>query len=328
MPTNLPPDYYEVEKRFRAAQFPAEKVSLLEEMISIVPKHKGTDHLRADLRKQLSKLKEEAKSKKKQGGRQSVFYIEKEGAGQAAVVGPTNVGKSALVNALTNASPEVSKSPFSTWGPTPGMMPFENIQVQLIDTPPLDRDFIEPGLMDLIRRTDLILLVVDLQEDPIEQMEKAVSLLQEYRIFPPHMEGKVETPKRPVFIPTILVVNKWDDESLDELYELCCGLLECDLQKIPVSAVTSRNFNGLKKLVYESLDILRVYAKPPGEEPDQERPFVLKKGSTVVDMAAKIHKDFSENLKSARVWGTQVFDGQKVKRDYILQDGDIVELRI
>jgi uncharacterized protein len=328
MPTNLPPDYYDAEKRFRAAQFPAEKVVLLEEMIRIVPKHKGTDHLRADLRKQLSKLKEEAKSKKKLGGRQSAFYIEKEGAGQAAVIGPTNVGKSTLINALTNAAPEVSEAPFTTWGPTPGMMQYENIQFQLVDTPPLDRDFIEPGLMDLIRRTDLILLVVDLQEDPIEQMEKALPLLEEYRIFPAHLEGKIETQKRPAFIPMILLVNKWDDESLDELYELCCGLLECEFQIIPVSAKTGRNFDALKKAVYEILDILRVYAKPPGQDPDLDRPFVLKKGSTVVDMAAKIHKDFYENLKAARVWGIQVFDGQMVKRDYVLQDGDVVELRI
>jgi uncharacterized protein len=328
MPTNLPPDYYDAEKRFRAAQFPAEKAALLEEMISIVPKHKGTDHLRADLRKQLSKLKEEAKSKKKQGGRQSIFYIEKEGAGQAAVIGLTNVGKSALVNALTNASPEVSAAPFTTWAPAPGMMPFENIQFQLVDTPPLDRDFVEPGLMDLIRRTDLILLIVDLQEDPIEQMEKALPLLEEYRIFPPHREGKVETLKRPVFIPTILIVNKWDDESLDELYELCCGLLECDLPLIPVSALTGRNFDSLKRLVYDQLDILRVYAKPPGQEADLEKPFVLKKGSTVVDMAVKIHKDFYENLKAARVWGAQVFDGQMVSKYYVLHEGDVIELRI
>jgi uncharacterized protein len=328
MPTNLPPDYYEVEKRFRAAQFPAEKVALLEEMISIVPKHKGTDHLRADLRKQLSKLREEAQSKKKQGGRHSVFFIEKEGAGQVAVIGPTNTGKSTLVNALTNASPEISPAPFTTWIPTPGMMVYENTQFQLVDTPPLDRDFIEPGLMDLVRRADLILLVVDLQEDPIEQMEKALPLLGEYRIFPPHMEGKVETLKRPSFIPIILAVNKWDDESLDELFELCCGLLECELPLLPVSALTGRNFGTLKRMVYEALEVLRVYAKPPGQEADLERPFVLKKGSTVVDMAAMIHKDFYENLKAARVWGTQVFDGQMVKRDYVLQDGDIVELRI
>ncbi len=137
MPTNLPPDYFNAERRFREAETPAEKIVLLEEMISIVPKHKGTDHLRADLRRQLSRLREEAQSQKKHGGHASVYHIEREGAGQVALIGPTNVGKSALVCSLTNARPEVSPAPYTTWKPSPGMMPFQDIQIQLIDTPAL-----------------------------------------------------------------------------------------------------------------------------------------------------------------------------------------------
>jgi uncharacterized protein len=328
MPTNLPPDYYDVEKRFKAAQFTAEKVALLEEMISIVPKHKGTDHLRADLRRQLSKLKAEAQSQKKSGGRAPAFYIEKEGAGQAAVIGPTNTGKSALVDMLTNATPEVGEAPYTTWKPTPGMMPIENIQVQLIDTPPLDRDFIEPGLLDLIRRVDLVLLVVDLQVDPLEQLENSLQILEENRIAPLHRQGQVEAQRRVFYLPFIVLVNKWDDESLDELYELCAGLVDPELVLLPISALGERNFDALKQLVYDTLGIIRVYAKPPGKEPDRERPFVLKKGSRVADLAEKVHKDFVENLKSARVWGSTMFEGQMVKRDYELQEGDIVELKI
>ena len=163
MPANLPPDYFDAEKRFRAAKTTKEKIARLEEMLTIMPKHKGTDKLRADLRRRISKLKDVSQSKKGGAKRDSAFYIEKEGAAQVVVTGPTNTGKSALVAALTNATPEVAPYPNTTWKPTPGMMPVKNIQIQLIDTPPIDRDYIEPELIDLIRRADLILLVVDLQ---------------------------------------------------------------------------------------------------------------------------------------------------------------------
>ena len=153
MPTNLPPDYFEVEKQYRAAKTPEEKIACLEEMLSIVPKHKGTDHLVGDLRRRLAKLRTAPRSKKG-SGRRSAFHIDKEGAGQVAVVGAVNVGKSALVAALTHATPQVSAGPFTTWTPTPGMMPVEDIQIQLIDTPPLNADYVEPELYNLIRHVD------------------------------------------------------------------------------------------------------------------------------------------------------------------------------
>ncbi|UCF02183.1 MAG: 50S ribosome-binding GTPase, partial [Deltaproteobacteria bacterium] len=123
MPANLPPDYYEAEKRYRAAKTVPEKIAHLEDMLTIMPKHKGTDKLRAGLRKRISKLKTAVQSKKSLGKRDSAFHIDKEGAGQVAVIGPANVGKSALVATLTNANPEVADFPLTTWKPTPGMMP-------------------------------------------------------------------------------------------------------------------------------------------------------------------------------------------------------------
>ena len=328
MPTNLPPDYFEVDKRFREAQSPAEKVALLEELIATVPKHKGTDKLRADLRRQLSKLRAEAQVRKKQGAHTSAFTIEREGAGQAVLIGPTNVGKSALVAALTHAEPEGSPAPYTTWKPTPGMMLVENIQVQLVDTPPMDRDYVEPGLFDLVRRSDLILLVVDLQADPLVQLENTLTLLEEHHIAPVHLKGSYPQDSRMVYLPVIVLVNKCDDERLDELFEVCCEIMEGDWNTLPVSAVTGRNFELLKRIVFERLDVIRVFAKPPGREADLDRPFVLKQGSTITELARKIHRDFYDHLKSARVWGSSAFDGQMVQRDYVLQDGDIVELRV
>ena len=152
MPTNLPPEYYEAEERFRAATTPAEKAERLEELLSTIPKHKGTDHLRADLRRKLSRLKSEAQSKKGATRQVSPYHIDREGAGQVVIAGPPNTGKSALVNALTNATPEVALHPYSTWTPTPGMTLVDNVQIQLIDTPPLSEEYVEPELLNLIRR--------------------------------------------------------------------------------------------------------------------------------------------------------------------------------
>jgi ribosome-interacting GTPase 1 len=328
MPTNLPPDYFEADKRFREAQTPAEKIACLEDMIRTVPKHKGTDKLRADLRRQLSKLREEAQTHKKHGTHQTTFYVEKEGAGQAAVIGATNVGKSALVAALTHAEPEVSPAPFTTWRPLPGMMAVYDIQVQLVDTPPMDRDFIEPGLFDLIRKSDMILPVVDLQADPLEQLAETLLLLEAHRIASIDRRERYASQERMTFLPLLILANKSDDETLDEIYDLFCALLGEQCPMIPVSARTGRNFDLLKTRVYQGLEIIRVYARPPGKEPDMERPFVLKKGSTVLDLARKIHRDFYEKLKSARVWGSSAFEGQMVQRDYVLQDGDIVEFKL
>jgi ribosome-interacting GTPase 1 len=328
MPTNLPPDYANAEKRFREAQSPAEKVACLEEMISIVPKHKGTDKLRADLRRQLSRLKGEAQAaRKKLGGHASAFNIEREGAGQAMVMGGANSGKSALVRALTNAEPEVSPAPFSTWKPTPGMMAYEDIQIQLVDTPPLDGEYVEQVLFDLARRTDVVLLVVDLQADPLDQLETCLAVLEEHRLVPLQRQEGWQGDPRAVFRPFIVLANKCDDESLDEIYDLFGALCESDCEHLPISAINGRFFDLLKLKIYKRLGVLRVYAKPPGQEPDMERPFVLRQGSTVMDLAGMVHRDFYEKLKAARVWGSSAFDGQMVTRDYVLQDGDIVELR-
>ncbi|MEW5870983.1 MAG: GTPase [Chloroflexota bacterium] len=335
MPTNLPPDYFEADKRFRQAESPAEKAAALEELISTVPKHKGTDKLRADLRRQLSRLKADAQqARKKTGGHASTFQIDKEGAGQAVLVGATNVGKSALVRALTNAEPEVSAAPFTTWKPTPGMLLVENVQVQLVDTPPLDpAGFVDPGLFDLLRRCDLILLMVDLQDDPLQQLEDALNLLYEHRLAPVQRREQFADLPRFVFKPLLVLANKCDDQRLYEDFEVLCELLvsetpgDVPCPMLPISVLTGRNFDEFKRRVFEALDVVRVYARPPGQEPDLARPFVLKRGCTVIDLAAKVHRDFYNNLKSARVWGSAAFDGQMVQRDYVLQDGDIIELR-
>jgi ribosome-interacting GTPase 1 len=329
MPTNLPPEYFKVEERYRAATSTREKIVLLEELISTIPKHKGTDKLRADLRRRLSKLKSTARTKKGISRHESAYNIDREGAGRAVVIGPANTGKSALVAALTNAEPEVAPFPFTTWAPTPGMMTIENVQIQLIDTPPLNRDYVEPELLDLIRGADIMLLVVNLMADPIRQLEESIALLVQNRIAPRFRQEHYDDGRPWSFVPLLVLVNKTDDDDAEEDYDIFCALLEEKWPCLPISVTTGRNLDRLKREVYDRLEIMRVYSQAPGREPDFSAPFVLPLGSTVAEFARGIHKDFYDSLKAARVWGKSVtFDGQMVSRDHVLQEGDVIELRI
>jgi len=327
MPTNLPPEYFEADKRYREASTPEEKILRLEELLSTIPKHKGTDHLRADLRNRLAKLKASAQTRKKSGGAASAYQIDKEGAGQVILVGPTNTGKSSLLTTLTNALPEISPTPNTTRLPIPGMMSVENVPIQLIDTPALDRTYVEPELINLVRQADYILLVVDLQTYPVQQLEETILILEEHRIMPAHRADHFEGQRGVVTKPLLVLANKCDDNELEELYTVFCQLLPEEWPCLPVSALTGRNLGFMQRRVLEALDVIRVYARPPGSEPDLETPFILKRGSTVADLALKVHRDFFDRLASARVWGSSAFDGQMVQKDYLLQDGDIVELR-
>jgi len=328
MPTNLPPEYKKVEKRFREAETSVEKIAYLEEMISIVPHHKGTDHLRADLNKRLAKMRDTAKNQKGASRQESVYSVDREGAGRAILVGPPNVGKSSIVAALTHATPQVSEAPFTTWAPAPGMMMVDDVQIQLVDTPPLNRDHVEAELFNLLRTADLILLVIDLQANPEEQLGESLAILAEHQIAPCGTEAEDDGLPRKFFLPFLVVVNKNDGEEFDEDFQIFCELLEEDWPMLSLSATTGYNLESLPRTVYERLEIIRIYSKPPNKPPDMGNPFVLKRGETVEDFAGKVHQDFREKLKTARIWGTDVYDGQQVGRDHVLHDGDVVEMHI
>jgi len=328
LPANLPPAYFEAENRYREAKTPAEGIVALEEMLAIMPKHKGTDKLKADLRRRISNLKSKQQEKKKLGKRDRGYKIEKEGVGQVVLIGAPNVGKSSLVAALTNADPQVAEFPHSTWKPTPGMMYFEDIQIQLIDTPPIIKEHTEPWLFDIIRRSDILCVVVDVQTDPVQQLEETISFLEEYRIASLRLSNCYKDKAGWTFLPFLVIANKNDDHLIDENFEIFKSLLKDDWPLVNVSAKTGHNFDILKQTLFDTLEIVRVYTKTPGKEPDLGTPFVLKKGSKIEDLTAKIHKDFLETFKYARIWGENVYDGQMVQRDHILQDGDVVEVRV
>jgi uncharacterized protein len=328
MPANLPPTYYEAEKRLREAKSVQDRLEILEEMLTIMPKHKGTDRLRADLRRRIAKVKEESQSKKGGGGKGASYSIDREGAAQVVVIGPPNAGKSSLIAALTNARPEVAPFPHTTWKPTPGMAPYENIKFQLVDTPPISREYLDPWMTDLMRRADILLMLLNLHGDPLEEFGETLAVLGEQRIFPQGHRVPEDLKKRPFFKKILVVINHVDTEKDEGDYHTLLELLETDLPSVGISVRSGFGLDTLLKEIYRISDIIRVYSRAPGKEPNLRSPFVLPRGSTLEEMAEKIHKDFVSKLKFAKIWGKKVFDGQMVQRDHVLRDGDIVELHL
>jgi ribosome-interacting GTPase 1 len=328
MPANLPPQYFEAEQRFRKASTPEDKIEALEEMLAIMPKHKGTDKLKAMLRERISKFRDQAQKKKGAARQKSPYEIEKEGAAQVVIIGPPNTGKSSLVKLITNASPEVADFPHTTHKPTPGMAHYENIQFQLIDTPPVTKDYTDPALTDLIRRADIVVILLDLSADPIQQWEDTMEILHSFRLFSQACSIPENLKKPPKIKKMFVVANKMDRpvdrENLDVFLELSGITLPC----MGISSLTGHNIMAFLDKLYSLSEIIRVYTKAPGRKPDMTAPFILPAGSTLLDLAGAVHNDFLHKLKYARVWGKSVREGQMIQKDYLLQDGDVVELCI
>jgi len=325
MPANLPPQYLEAERNFRAAKSPAEKIAALEEMLAIMPKHKGTDHLRAELRSRIAKLTQLLA--KKSGAQRVSMMIEKEGAAQVAVIGLPNSGKSQLVASITNASPAVAEYPLTTHNAMPGMMEFEDIKIQLIDTPPLVPQATQWWLPPMLRRADALLVMVDLSDKPLAQLEAIREQLEKMRIVVGNAETR-EAPEVTLWPKKALIIGNKLDLDNGQNYQ---ALLDSYKGRLPVAAISAKEGSGLKELrlkIYRMLDIIRVYTKAPGKKADLADPIVLPRCSTLKDAAASVHKDFGQRLKYARIWGSGKHDGIMAKRDHILEDGDVIELHL
>ena len=326
MAANLTPEYLEAEKRFKSARTTDEKVEALERMLATIPRHKGTEKLQADLKRRLSKLR--AGQQRRPVSRVGLMHrVEKEGAGQVALIGPPNSGKSQLLRRLTHATPEVADYPFTTRTPLPGMMAFEDIQIQLVDLPPVHPDFPETWLYQIIRNADAALLVVDLSDpDLLEDLETTLAELRNAKV---ELGTPKPTPPNPiggVLLKTILVGNKLDASGAAEDLEILKELYGGRFPILQVSANTGEGLEGLCRLAFELLELVRVYTKAPGKKADLTAPYVLKRGSHLIDLAAMVHHDFLSQLKYARVWGHGRFEGQMVNRDYRLVDKDVIEL--
>lgn len=324
MPANLTPQYFAAEKIFRAAKSPLEKIAALEEMLAVMPKHKGTDHLRAELRTRISRLTQSLD--KKLATKRASMIIEKVGAAQVAVVGLPNAGKSQLISIITNATPTVAEYPFTTHSALPGMMEFENIQIQLIDTPPLMPQSIEWWLPPVLRRADALLVMVDLSDSPVARMESLIAQLEQMRIVLVDRKSEDEV----VFYKqkALVVGNKIDLDINGENFSALRNKFGDRLAIVAISATRGNNLEELKLEIFRMLDIIRVYTKLPGQKPDFTDPIIMDTGSTLDDAAASVHKDFAARMKFARIWGSGKHDGIMAKRDHVLQDGDVIELHM
>lgn len=333
MPANLTPQYLDAEKRLKAATSSEEKLQILEEMLSVIPKHKGTEKLQAQLKTKISKLK--SSSQKKTATAKHTHKVRKSGAGQVVIIGPVNVGKSMLVKALTDANPQVSDYPFTTHTAYPAMMKYENIQVQLVDTPPVTPEYMEIWYPDLIKAADGVVILIDpssIDPDPYDAFQCLLERLKQKKIefikddqdpsliSPPEVGWSLKK--------TLITANKCDLPNAGENLEILRELLESKIDWIPVSARTGEGLENLQKRVFLMLGVIRVYSKIPGKKAEYDSPFTLKKGSTVMDMARAVHQDFAHNLKFARIWSKNKYDAQRVNRDCVLEDEDIIELHM
>jgi ribosome-interacting GTPase 1 len=336
MPANLTPDYKAAEQAFRRARDPQEKLGHLKEMLRLIPKHKGTDHLQADIKTRIKQITEELTAGRKTGARGGPPTVLKpEGAAQVAMVGPPNSGKSALHARLTGSHVASEPYPFATQFPQPGMFPHEDVAFQLIDLPSIATEHPIPWIGNALQQADACLLVVDLGAPGcVERVVDLHQILRDRKVeltprWPSDGGGVGSDPDDPfvVFLPTLLVANKSDllpdpGTELKVLEELA----EITYPYMAVSAATGDGLDRLASWLFDSLGIVRVYSKVPGQPPDDGPPYTARRGDTVADIAQLVHRDIAAGLKYARVWGKDSFAGQQVGRDHLVIDGDVLEL--
>ncbi len=335
MPANLPPHYYKLEKEFRVERDLSEKLRMAEELLRLMPKHKGTDKLQAEMKGKISKLKKQISSGGSgKGGGASVTaaldHVDKEGAGQIVLLGPPNSGKSSILDYYTNVKPLIGDYPYTTREPQAGMMKFESIQLQLVDTPPISPDLFETWMLGIIRNADLICLVAGVGDDGFEErVQYVVEKLEERRIILTHTVPDPATVEDASLAhkKTIIAAHKiYDDggeKRMSRFEELYPGM-----KVIGTSILDDDSMVRLQKAMYEHLNIMRVYTKTIGHDPDFEDPIIVPPGATVEEAAFALHKDFAYKLQYAKVWGEGKHDGQRVQKTFVLQDGDIIEFHI
>lgn len=333
MPANLPPQYIKLEEEFRRERDNHRRLELLQRMLAEIPKHKGTDHLQGELKSKISKLKSQLETAKKTGAIRHAAsdHVPKEGAGQLVLFGPPNGGKSSIVGAVTNAHVEITGWPFATRKSVPGMATWENVRLQLVDTPSIAPEFTDPAIFNIIRACDVAVLVLSLGDDDLlDRCQHVVERVHEGKV---RLLGLAEPdPRWPTALEkrTIVVGTGWDLDGADIRLTLLRAAAGEDVPVLPVSISRQEGLESFLRTGFGMLDLMRVYTKSPGHEPDLDDPILLPSGGNVGDAARLIHKEIAERLQYARIWskGKAHLDGPRVPADHQLTDGDILEFHV
>ena len=353
MPTNVTPEYMRAKAEYRHAGDAKERLQCLKEMLRLLPKHKGTDHLQAELKTKIKQLTSELASTKKGARVGPVQAVRPDGAAQIVLIGPPNSGKSSLHVKLTGSHAEVGAYPNTTHAALPGMLPYEDVHFQLIDLPPISTTFMESWMPNALQQARAALLVVDLTvagcvenvvaiRDRLD--EKRVSLIADW---PGHLDpgpittGGVSTPSATqtpldqeadeedpfrIHLPTMVVATKSDIDSVAEQIDTLEELVGVRYPAIAVSNESGEGLDQIGRLLFDGLEVVRVYTKLPGHPADTDRPYTVFRGATIQDIALLVHREMAESVKFARVWGSAKFDGQQVGKDHVVADRDVVEL--
>ncbi len=323
MPANLTPDYERAEEKYRNALTDDEKLDALREMLSTIPKHKGTEKLQADLKRKMSQFRRAVARKPAKSA--DPFHVPRCGAGQVVLIGPPNSGKSALLARITHAPAKVADYPFTTAIPLPGMCLWEDVQIELVDTPPITPEHLPGAMLGTIRGANMLAIVVDASLDPLTDIETILGLLDERGLTRRTLADADMDPSDFHTLSAMIVANKSDlaDEStVRTLRDLYAGRMEV----WPVSATTGAGLKEWILRIWQLLSLVRVYTKQPGKAADNGRPFTLPIGSTIEDLAREIHRELPGKMKFARIWGDGRFSGQQVHRTEVLHDRDVVEI--
>lgn len=329
MAANLTPQYYKAEDAYRKAQTAEDRLIALREMLRVIPKHKGTDHLQGAIKAKLKEVREAHLAQLKAGSSGRSYRIPRQGCGTVVVVGGPNSGKSRLVSELSNAHPEVAEFPFTTREPTAGMMKFDGVVVQLIDTPPISENFIEPYVVDFVRTADLVLCCFNGQSDDavlqtidvLQQLEMRKTVLSDTSGFDPADFSIVHLKSR-------LVVTRGQSPDASLREELLRESIALAFPSFQVDLASHDDLTRCQEMIVQSLNVMRIYTKRPGVPVEYVDPFVIPQGGTVQDLARKVHEQLADRLKFARVWGQSAHGGQAVGRDHMLSDRDVVELHL
>jgi len=391
MPANLPAEAKAKWLKVSEAKTPEEKLKALRDFLSSVPRHKGTERIIMQARRQMGILRkqiQEEKKKRQQRKSGPSFFIEKEGAAQIILIGEPNTGKSALMRCLTKVNTISSENAFETRRPIPGILEWKGVYLQIVDSPSIVKGS-SKGFMNglqvltLIKNSDGIIIVLDALKNPLNQIKNIENELKEAKIILRKKNYKIVIEKKRfgginifgrvkdaseseiqsllrsyginhaniwikgeatisnieeqilfsyTYKPSIIFINKidlLDKDSIDKIIQKAKMYLDNKIPVFPCSSIRCElpEVDGIFKFFLKELELIRVYTRNPRTGVIERKPIILRKNSKVIDAAKMVHSRLYKNFKYAKIWSPRLrFSPQKVGKDFVLEDGDIIEI--